>query len=662
MRAPAALAIFFLSLVCDRALGEDPPLEEESTVVVETDKSSDTESSSHVASEINPEPLVGSGRSIADAVEVLPGIHLRRFGGMGGLTSIVIRGLGMNYVNLVVDNIPIMQTGVGGIDLNFLPLSHIERIEVYRGGGPIELESPIGGVVRIVTRIPKKTHEFEAHLGGGTEWSRSSHIGLSGPVHNNISYHFLLHYFGTKGDFNYLNDNNTPYNPQDDFKTTRRQNASDVISGRLAIQGEGIHKSLWSISAMANWKESQVPGPHLQMGHLPPDANATDTGFLVNAEIREMSNVSRTLEGNMYLSLAQSHRHFESDGALLGFAVNSIESKLKRGDVKVKLTYRPSLSHHWRLAFGIHRETKEQSADVQKDVGVAANFTRQETRPFMGIEIPANLTGSLEIIPRLRLDGQISQSSYKQSTRSVLFSPRLGFVLRQPKWRLRGNIGRYHRFPNSIEQFGDGLRIAPNPDLAPERGFLADLNLSVPVGKQQLELSGFNAHAEGLIAMLPTSQRYIQSYNLRDQRIWGLEAQIVGNYTWLKGTISYTFLRSKSPLGIHTPGIPTHRVDTHLSFFSHGLRLTYQPSYQTQVFLDPDNQLALPPRLIHNASLRFHLKPQHLSISLSAQNISNEQTAEVLLPNKARGVVTQADFLGYPLAGRTLFASLHWKY
>lgn len=663
MKSAGAIPIFCALLGWSASGFASPSTEEESTVVVETNPISPTETTSHVASEISPQDLVGSGKSIGDALEILPGVHLRRFGSMGGLSSIVIRGLGMNYVNLVVDNIPLLQTGAGGIDLNLLPLSHIERIEVYRGGGPIELDAPIGGVVRIITRIPKEQTSFEAHLGTGSHSTRSGHVSLGGPITKSMRYHGLVHYSGTNGDFEYYNDNNTPYSVTDDFQTRRQQNASNAASALMTLQGDLFHQGLWSVSANGNWKQSQVPGPHLQFGLNPPDANALDQGIQITAELRKLTNASRTLEMNLQASIGRSKRQFTSDGPLLGFEVNQINSTQNRGALQGQFTIRPSLSHQLRASFGLHTEAMKQVTNVLQDVGIAANFEREETRAYTSLEFPAHIKGALELIPALRIDKLVSHSSLSKSITSTTVSPRLGFILNHSNWRLRGNIGRYHRFPNSVERFGDGLRIAPNPSLQPENGLLTDLNLGISLSQYaKLELSGFNTQADSLIVMLPTSQRYIRSYNLRSQQIRGIETHLQIHAGPLDGSVAYTLLASKGPLGTHTPGIPVHRVDSSISLSRFGLKLTYQPSYQTQIYLDPDNRLALPPKLMHNASARFKWEPWHLTFILSAQNLSNEQIADVRLPKDITGTVTQADFLGYPLAGRSFFGSVHWKY
>ena len=640
------------------------PEEEQSTVIVETQRTPEVESTSHAASQIETADLVGTGQSISDVVEQVPGVHLRRFGGMGGLTSIAIRGLGMNYVNVIVDNSPLLQTGVGGVDLNLLPLSHIQRIEVYRGGGPIQFDSPIGGVVRIITRIPKGDTEIEGHLGAGTEQSRSAHVGSSGTLASTtIRYHALVHYFGTEGDFNFWNDNNTPYNDDDDFRAKREQNASNTASALITLQGEVFQQSLWSLSANGSWKQSQVPGPHLQFGVTPPDANARDRGITVSGELREIQNATGTLKGSAQFNLAHSERHFVSDGALFGFDVRTIESTLTRGELRGQLNYTPASYHQIHLAFGVDFESMRQQSDVKRDVGIAANFERKESRPFLGLEFPTSVSPTLEIIPALRVDTQLSESSLTKSINSTSASPRLGFILRKEAFRLRGNVGRYHRFPTPMERFGDGLRIAPSPLLQPESGFLADINLTIPIGnKVQIDLSGFTTHADGLIAMLPTSQRYIRAHNLMDQKIKGIESHIQANYRWLEGSLAYTFLKAEGPKGTHTPGIPRHRIDSSLSFASHGFKASYLPSYQSQIFLDPDNLLALPPRILHNALLSFDWESLNLTFKLAAHNLGNEQIAEVQLPNQVGGRVTQADFLGYPLAGRSFFGSVGWKY
>src|SRR5213083_3531513 len=77
--------------------------------------------------------LVAQGiRTVADALETVPGAHVVETGSFGGQTSLFMRGGESDYVKVLVDGVPLNQAG-GAIDLANLSMANVERIEVVRG-------------------------------------------------------------------------------------------------------------------------------------------------------------------------------------------------------------------------------------------------------------------------------------------------------------------------------------------------------------------------------------------------------------------------------------------------------------------------------------------------------------------------------------------------
>ncbi len=77
--------------------------------------------------------LVAQGvRTVADALETVPGVHIAETGSFGGQTSLFMRGGESDYVKVLLDGVPLNQAG-GGIDLAHLTTDNVDRIEVVRG-------------------------------------------------------------------------------------------------------------------------------------------------------------------------------------------------------------------------------------------------------------------------------------------------------------------------------------------------------------------------------------------------------------------------------------------------------------------------------------------------------------------------------------------------
>ncbi len=122
----------------------------------------------------------------ADALAVVPGVHVARSGGAGQTTTLFIRGSNPDHVLVLVDGVKANDPSLIGreAELHLVALEDIERIEVLRGPqSSLYGSDAMGGVVNVVTRrgdeAPGVTVDLEAgsrdtyrqglRAGGGTE-------------------------------------------------------------------------------------------------------------------------------------------------------------------------------------------------------------------------------------------------------------------------------------------------------------------------------------------------------------------------------------------------------------------------------------------------------------------------------------------------------------
>jgi len=96
-------------------------------------------------------------RARADtALEVLrsiPGVYVRRSGGIGRVTNAVIRGSGAAHVLVLVDGVQVNSATTGAFDIANLTTDNIDRIEILRGGASTLYGSDaVGGVIQIFSK------------------------------------------------------------------------------------------------------------------------------------------------------------------------------------------------------------------------------------------------------------------------------------------------------------------------------------------------------------------------------------------------------------------------------------------------------------------------------------------------------------------------------
>ena len=91
-------------------------------------------------------------RFVQDALREVPGATVVQGGSFGGVSSLFLRGGESDYVKVLVDGVPVNQSG-GAFNWANLTTDNVDRIEVLRGPGSVIYGSDaVTGVVQIFTR------------------------------------------------------------------------------------------------------------------------------------------------------------------------------------------------------------------------------------------------------------------------------------------------------------------------------------------------------------------------------------------------------------------------------------------------------------------------------------------------------------------------------
>jgi len=103
--------------------------------------------------------------TVADVLRTVPGVTISRYGGIGSLTSVFIRGAESDQTVALIDGIKLNDPSApgGGFDFGNLLAGNIARIEVLRGAQSVLWGSQaIGGVVNVITVLPSDTPHANA--------------------------------------------------------------------------------------------------------------------------------------------------------------------------------------------------------------------------------------------------------------------------------------------------------------------------------------------------------------------------------------------------------------------------------------------------------------------------------------------------------------------
>ena len=107
-----------------------------------------------------------AARDLAEVLRSVPGVAIARSGGPGAQSSLFIRGGENDYVRVLVDGVPVNDPG-GAIDLSWLSVDDVERIEVVRGPASVLYGTDaVTGVIQVFTRRPSR-HSADAEVAAG---------------------------------------------------------------------------------------------------------------------------------------------------------------------------------------------------------------------------------------------------------------------------------------------------------------------------------------------------------------------------------------------------------------------------------------------------------------------------------------------------------------
>ncbi len=97
-------------------------------------------------------------RTVADAIELVPGVNLIRYGAFGAAATVGMRGSSSDQILVLVDGLPMAGGQIDDINLEQFSVSGVDRIEIVEGGGSTLYGSgSIGGVINIITASPTAT-------------------------------------------------------------------------------------------------------------------------------------------------------------------------------------------------------------------------------------------------------------------------------------------------------------------------------------------------------------------------------------------------------------------------------------------------------------------------------------------------------------------------
>jgi outer membrane receptor protein involved in Fe transport len=592
---------------------------------------------------IAAEPGWRSFQSTADLLGQSVGAQLRRQGGRDDFATLSIRGAPSAQLRILLDGIALGRASDSVVNLADLPLDTVERIEVYRGFSPVSLTpTSAAGVVNIVTRDPKAAVATAA-VGGGSFGTVKVHAGGAGPVAGGSAAAFAS-WRRTDGNFEYRDDNGTVNNPADDRTRSRANNDSETLESLLRWRRDLTESANLQLREHVFHKDEGVPG---LARFAPPTARLETTRNIAAASIGAPDR-----RWSIEEAVTWEKRRLSDYGAFDNRAETTASTTVGRWGLPVG-------DAHWLSGSG------EFTWEGFEQANEAPALPRQEaSRSSLALALgddwtlaPIDTTLTFQLRhQQLWSDQGAAGPAGSGDAHST--DPRVGL-----RWRafggfdVKANVSSYFRPPSFDEMFGTDGFTTGNPALKPEEGLAWDAGFEwkgsrEPFGSLALGYAWYGSDIDDVILVILTFDRTAKAVNAASARIRGHEARV----EW-KGpagfalSANYTFQdaenRSPALRGRDLPGLPPHELYARLSWSIGRVVLAYDIDLSSEHFVDSDNAAApLPTRTVHGVSLVIGPFLEGLRLTLEADNLG-----DTLVP----------DQIGFPLPGRSFYATLSWS-
>ncbi|HSD22645.1 MAG TPA: TonB-dependent receptor plug domain-containing protein, partial [Anaeromyxobacter sp.] len=186
------------------------------------------------ATVVSAERFEGEAKDVAQLLATAPGVSVTRYGTLGQLATVSIRGVAADGVKVLLDGLPIGSAG-GGVDLATIPRQWISRIEVVRGAAGAQFGAgALGGAVNVVTRRGE-VGDLSAEATAGAFGTYAASADMVVPV-GPFSLFAAASGELTEGDFTYELDR-TPDYSGDPLEEQTRANNGARRAGAIAKLG-----------------------------------------------------------------------------------------------------------------------------------------------------------------------------------------------------------------------------------------------------------------------------------------------------------------------------------------------------------------------------------------------------------------------------------------
>ncbi|MEH0153507.1 TonB-dependent receptor [Limibacter armeniacum] len=534
--------------------------------------------------------LKNSSMDLSQAMEKVSGIRIRRSGGQGSRTSIMLNGFSGKHVKVFMDGIPMNNFGPA-FNINNIPINLADRIEIYKGVVPIELGSDaLGGAINIVTKKTSNTY-LDASYSYGSFNTHKSSINFGSTSRSGFT--FSINAFQSYSDNNYkvksllldVNEdgiNDGVYSTEEYwFRRFHDTYHNESVVGKIGVQKKpwadrlllGLtlsqmeadiqHANIMKIVYGGRKREATTIMPSLE--YFKNNLFVKDLTFSLTANYSQVNNVNidtvaRQYNWNGEYRIKSSKG--EGDYSLGKYSNNS-------GVATANLTYSPNDKHHFALnnVFSTYaRKNTDEKATAETGAAIDS-IKRSNLKNVLGISYRYQVnkkwnTAAFGKNYFVSVTGPVDTTStttaqYERQTRSFNTTG-YGLVTNYqltPNLLLKASFEKTYRLPSETELFGDEVLEVGTVTLKAENSNNVNFNVSYNPSFGKSKLHSINLDA-GFIyrdtrdyIRRQIEQKYGGAYYTNHGKVLNLGIDLEAKYYYnnqfsLGGNMSYQNIRN----------------------------------------------------------------------------------------------------------------------
>ncbi len=545
------------------------------------------------------------------------------YGGEGSSQILSLRGASPEQTLFLVDGSQINTAQGGSVDLSQWPISWIDRIEIYRAGGSVEMGAQaIGGIVNIVTKKEKESHKYISLRVGSQNLLDVNTFWDSKLFNDKFYFSAGAQRKQGKGDFWFVDENHDTIR--------QRENADYKTIGVMTKIGYDFGDNNLELNLRLQGCDRGSPG----FSEFPtPDARLNDHVCRVQGKFAYNRGFLRS-ESRMYAnwlnrSYYNPHPIIYADDTHENFALG-IEEKchlLWTSNFKTSLGIELRKDKLISTTDG-ERERKKIGTFFQNEI-LAGNRKNRYIVLLPGIRVEWVDEFLPEICPGL----------------GIVYTLIREFLI------LKASTEKTFRPPTFDDLFWPASAMAVgNPDLLPEEARNFDLGVIVyPLSNQiRTTFTGFHRDVTNLIEWVPGAKGIWRPHNVGKARIRGIETElsssfhmskilleIVSNYTYTKAE-DLTGERNRVGKQLVRRPMQKANLQIYMSFKNCQISTTW--NYVGIRYTTSANTKWIPEYIVGNCNMLYQLN-KNINLSIGVKNIMGKR---------------YIDIINFPVPGRTL--------